>query len=74
MSNTFASRLRMIRGARGMTQDQLARASGICGQTLSAYEFAAREPTLRRLAALATALDVSIDQLAGREPFTITVD
>ena len=74
MDTAFGSRLRKIRGARGFTLSQLSNATGISNQTLSAYENGNREPTLRRLDLLANALGVTIDQLAGRERLTLTVD
>lgn len=59
-------RIREIRKAKGLQQKVLARNLGIKPNRLSQYETGAREPDLDTLARIATALDVSVDDLMGR--------
>lgn len=64
----FSRQLKAARAMRGMTQRQLAEETGIMQRMLSHYE-TGQWVTLRpdHLVAMADALDVSIDQLLGRE-------
>ncbi|CAL9594785.1 hypothetical protein SUDANB21_05311 [Streptomyces sp. enrichment culture] len=57
------SRLRGLRQARGWSQSELARRSGIVRPAISKYEAGKREPTDRVLAVLAAALDFEADDL-----------
>src|SRR5262245_30270534 len=57
--------IRKLREARGMTQHQLARASGIPRPTWSNLETGAANPTLTILVRVAGALQVSIEELIG---------
>ncbi|WP_432155576.1 helix-turn-helix domain-containing protein [Streptomyces sp. bgisy153] len=57
------SRLRGLRQARGWSQSELARRSGIVRPAISNYEAGKREPTDRVLAVLAAALDFEADDL-----------
>jgi transcriptional regulator with XRE-family HTH domain len=57
------SRLRGMRQARGWSQSELARRSGIVRPAISNYEAGKREPTDRVLATLATALDFAAADL-----------
>jgi transcriptional regulator with XRE-family HTH domain len=65
------SRLRGLREARGWSQSELARRSGIVRPAISNYEAGKREPTDRVLAILATALDFDADDL--RRPIKVSV-
>jgi transcriptional regulator with XRE-family HTH domain len=59
-------RLRALRRARGLSQEALSRASGVSATVISRIERGAIvEPSLRTLRALAKALDVTLDELAG---------
>ncbi|MEU9187566.1 helix-turn-helix transcriptional regulator [Streptomyces sp. NPDC048484] len=57
------ARLRGLRVARGWSQSELARRSGIVRPAISNYEAGKREPTDRVLETLATALDFEADDL-----------
>ena len=57
------ARLRAIRQERKLTQAQTARMSGIPLDTYRDYETGKYAPSADRLAALATALNVAIDDL-----------
>jgi transcriptional regulator with XRE-family HTH domain len=67
MSEAMAERLgrnvRQLRDARGMTQQQMARLSGLPRATWANLESGAANPTLGVLAAVAGALQVSIEEL-----------
>lgn len=58
-------RLRSIRQARGMTLDELSRATGISTSTLSRLESGSRRPTLELLLPLSQAHGLPLDDLVG---------
>src|SRR4051794_35604665 len=60
--------LRRRRAELGMSQAELARAAGIGVRQIARYEAGEQQPVLPVAAALADALDVSLNRLAGREP------
>jgi transcriptional regulator with XRE-family HTH domain len=62
----FGERLRELRVAKGMNQTELADAAGVSQNGLSQWERGEREPSLAMAAKLAAALDVSLDELAGK--------
>ena len=63
----FARALKRLREARGLSQAELALASGLARQRVWEYEQGRRDnPSLDRLVKLADALDCTLDQLAGR--------
>lgn len=59
--------IRSYRKALGMTQAELAEKLGLAPNTLSQYETGKREPDMDTLSRLADALEVSVDELLGRE-------
>jgi transcriptional regulator with XRE-family HTH domain len=61
-------RLKTLRQARGLSQAQLAKLSGIPKGTLLQWEYGLRTPLLDAAVKLADALGVTLDELAGREP------
>lgn len=63
---TFPERLKEIRNNKGLTQKQVAELIGITARNYQYYEAGGKEPTLSNLMALADALEVSMDYLAGR--------
>ena len=68
--NSLAVRIAELRAERGMTQLQLANASGLALQYLTKIEQGDRNPSLKSLVALASALNVPIVELfnfEGRE-------
>ena len=66
MVTAFGARLRDVRLERGLTQRELADLCQLPHSAVSQFETGARTPGFTRLVKLATALDVSIDYLAGR--------
>lgn len=58
-------RIRELRGRRGMTQKELAEASGIGESALRSYELGMRFPRLETLAQLASALSVCPEAFEG---------
>lgn len=63
----MAQNIRKIRLKRGLSQEKLARLADISTVTLVKIEAGvAKEPTITTVAKIAGALDVSIDELAGR--------
>lgn len=62
-------RIKEIRLKRNLSQRELAASLKIAPNTLSQYENAKREPDLRTLELIADVLDVSVDQLLGRDDF-----
>jgi transcriptional regulator with XRE-family HTH domain len=61
-------RLKKLRQDRGLSQAQLAKLSGIPKGTLLQWEYGLRTPLLDAAVKLADALEVTLDELAGREP------
>lgn len=59
--------IRAQRTKQKMTQQELAHATGIERATLSRYETGKREPPLSAAAKIASALNISIDDLIIRE-------
>ena len=65
-SSAPGNRLRQLRKARGLTQAQLARATGILRPNLSRIEAGKHRPTLETLEKLAAALKVPVVELIAR--------
>lgn len=63
----FSKRLKEFRLAIGCTQEELATLLGITTRGYRNYELGAREPNLSFLIALADRLNISLDDLVGRE-------
>ena len=68
MVETFAARLKRLRERAGLSQPKLAAAADVPVATLRTWEQGRREPLLSAAVKLATALGVSLDELAGRAP------
>ena len=51
---------------RDLTQADLCRMSGVTSSTISDYVSGRKEPSLPKAIAIADALDISLDELAGR--------
>lgn len=58
-ARTFGHTLRTARRTAGVSQDELARLSGVDRSAISNYERGTREPNLRTIVRLARALDVA---------------
>ena len=58
VSVAFGQRLRELRTAHGVSQDQLARETGIHSTAVGRFEHGAREPRLRSILRLADGLGV----------------
>lgn len=63
----MADVLQHRRAKLGMTRAALAEATGINARQLARYESGEQQPSLAVAATLADALDISLDQLAGRD-------
>lgn len=55
--------LKRIRIEKGITQEQLANQVGVLNTSICNYESGTREPNIETLKKLATALDVTVDEL-----------
>ena len=66
--DAFAKRLIELREARGMTQAELSRATGISERMIAYYERPDAKPPGSLLATLARALQVTTDELLGLQP------
>jgi transcriptional regulator with XRE-family HTH domain len=64
---TFGQRLRLLREARGLTQTELAEVFRSSQRAICSYEQDRTEPPLAALPQIAAALNVSLDQLMGRD-------
>lgn len=67
-------RLRLARAARGVTQEQLARAAGVTRQAIAGMESGKWEPSLRVALALARALDTTVEELFDPTPTDTPVE
>lgn len=63
----FSENLRQIASSRQLSQADLSRMSGIPSSLMSNYFNGKRSPTLTNAIAMADALQISLDELAGRE-------
>src|SRR5438128_2563699 len=68
---TLADKIRELREKAGMSQSQLAKASGIPTTTIQGYEQGRREPLWDGLFKLSTALGVSCEAFAGCVGFPV---
>lgn len=64
--NVFGQRVRKLRIASGLTQQQLGEAVGITKQGIQAIEIGRRDTTLPRIISLADFFDVDANYLLGR--------
>lgn len=64
----FSESLNRILQSRGLKQADLCRMSGIPSSAMSNYLSGKKVPTLTNAIAMADALAISLDELAGREP------
>lgn len=64
-SNVFCQRLKDARSKKGWSQAELARNAGITPAAVNQFEKGPRKPSLPILHSLASALEVSLDYLAG---------
>ncbi len=67
--NNFADKLRQLRKDRGYTQKELAVNLGLSERLISYYEKDQKRPTMTTVSKIAKYFDVSIDYLAGIEPY-----
>ena len=65
VASHIAANIRQLREARGLTQEQLSRLSGVPRATWANLESGAANPTLSVLVKVAAALQVSIEELIG---------
>lgn len=65
-SQVFATRLKELRTARGLTMDALAKEIHGTKAAIGNFENANKKPSLDALIALADYFDVSLDYLVGR--------
>jgi transcriptional regulator with XRE-family HTH domain len=68
-AKTIGKRVKSVRDRAELTQAGLAEAAGITDETVSRIERGAYEPALSTLVALADALGMSLDALAGRSAY-----
>lgn len=61
----FSERLKKLREENNMTQEQLAKVSGVSSRTIQRYEGGTSHPRLDAAEKLAKALNISVDQLLG---------
>ncbi|MDR1619652.1 MAG: helix-turn-helix domain-containing protein [Clostridiales bacterium] len=66
----LGSNLKRLRREKRLTQDELARLTGVSTSAISMYEQGRREPDYKTLAALADIFQVSTDRLLGRGAVT----
>ncbi len=69
----FAERLPRIRKARGLTQAQLADASGLTRQALALIEAGQKRVRLSDAVDIAESIDVSLADLLSAEPLSLNV-
>lgn len=69
----FAKRLKGLRLARGISQEELAESISVARNTLQRWESGSYEPRLSDLVKLAGALDVSVEELVTGRAGAITV-
>jgi len=70
MTVGFGERLATLRGARGLSQEELAEAAGVSRRMIAYYEAESDQPPGALLVDLAQALKVSADELLGLKAAT----
>ena len=65
MENEIGKRIRLYRKMKHITQEELAKKVGVAAPTITRYETGDRQPSIRQIRKIASALDVSIDELIG---------
>ena len=65
--------LSRLRRAQGLSQEQVAERIGVSRQAVSKWEADRSRPELDKLAALASLYGVTLDELAGREPSSLSL-
>ncbi len=68
MGQTIGERIKFLRESKGWSQDDLANQLGLCREALSRIENSHRALKAEELAPLADLLNVTTDQLLGRQP------
>lgn len=63
----FANRLKDLRATEGLTQDELAKKTGLTKSAISMYELGVREPRYEVLEILADHFNVDMNYLLGKE-------
>jgi len=61
----FGQRLRKLREAKGLTQEELAKVINVSNKTISVYEKGGADPSTETLLKLAQYFNVSVDYLLG---------
>ena len=61
--NTFCKNMRRVRKAKEISQDELARLTGIGRTSIAAYETGVNEPNISQAMKIAQALNVSMNNL-----------
>lgn len=65
--NKFSERLKDLRIENGLSQDQLAKQTGLTHTAIGLWELNKRTPNLDAVIALADYFNVKLDYIAGRE-------
>lgn len=65
----FNERLKELREKNHLTQEQLAKASGVSSRMIQRYEYGTSRPRLDAAEKLAKAINVTTDELLGNEMF-----
>ena len=65
---SFATNLKQMRKAAGLTQVQLAQKIGTAQSAIAFYERGKKKPEMDKLPVIALALGVSVDALIGQKP------
>ena len=68
---TYSNRIRELREAKLLSQDQLAEKLNVTKQAISQYERGVRKPSMPMLEALCDFFNVSSDYLLGKDDVTI---
>lgn len=66
--NDYGKNIKNARKKAGLTQKELAEASGVAKVTIQQYETGKRQPRLEQLSMLAEAMKVHMDELLGTKP------
>lgn len=66
--NDYGKNIKNARKKLGLTQKELAEASGVAKVTIQQYETGKRQPRLEQLSMLAEAMQVHMDELLGTKP------
>jgi len=71
--NIFSENLKRLRKKFGLTQEELAKLSGVSRRMITYYETNPAEPSIKRVEKIAKVLNISIEELVGYKKMDVNL-